>query len=197
MGGRNRSWGYASYNVDDEDDEKLSYTSYENSGRVNRYHDNGDGHHSHSSWDDKKDYEAGEEPNFNRNESGRSENPSSADGCYVTTACMHHYKSNFDDNCYELTILRWLRDNFASEEDKYHYYSVAPIIVEAITQLENSNEIFKNIYENIIVKCIEAIEDKKFKLAYNIYKLSMIKLEKIYAKPVLEQKLVLALKNIN
>ena len=129
------------------------------------------------------------------NVNGKTEKTSGV--CYLTSACMNYFQEKFDDNCYELTILRWLRDNFASEEDKYHYYSVAPIIVEAITQLENSNEIFKNIYENIIVKCIKAIEDKKFKLAYNIYKLNMIKLEKIYAKPVLEQKLVLALKNIN
>ena len=57
--GKNRDWGYASYNVDDEGDERLSYTSYENSGSVNRYHDNGDGGHSHSHWDSKDDYNNG------------------------------------------------------------------------------------------------------------------------------------------
>ena len=37
--------------------------------------------------------------------------------CYLTTACMKYFKENFDDNCYELTVLRWFRDNFVSAED--------------------------------------------------------------------------------
>ena len=43
---------------------------------------------------------------------------------------MKYFKENFDDNCYELTVLRWFRDNFVSKEDIKHYYEVAPIIVE-------------------------------------------------------------------
>lgn len=38
--------------------------------------------------------------------------------CYLTTACMRHFKENFDDNCYELQVLRWFRDNFISERNK-------------------------------------------------------------------------------
>ena len=52
--------------------------------------------------------------------------------CYLTTACMMHYLDNFDDNCYELRVLRWFRDNYVSKEDIETYYKVAPIIVEGI-----------------------------------------------------------------
>ena len=45
---------------------------------------------------------------------------------------MKYFQENFDDNCYELTVLRWFRDNFVSKEDKEHYYEIAPIIVETI-----------------------------------------------------------------
>ncbi len=33
MGGEKRDWGYVSYNVDDENDENLIYTSYEKMGK--------------------------------------------------------------------------------------------------------------------------------------------------------------------
>ena len=62
--------------------------------------------------------------------------------CYLTSACMSHYLTNFDDNCYELTVLRWFRDNFVSKEDIKHYYKTAPMIVEAIEQEQNKDIIY-------------------------------------------------------
>ena len=41
--------------------------------------------------------------------------------CYLTSACMKYFQEKFDDNCYELTVLRWFRDNFVSKEDIQHY----------------------------------------------------------------------------
>lgn len=58
-------------------------------------------------------------------------------GCYLTTSCIKHFKENFDDNCFELTILRWFRDNFVSQDDIEHYYKIAPIIVEGIEKTSN------------------------------------------------------------
>ena len=34
---------------------------------------------------------------------------------------MKYFQENFDDNCYELTVLRWFRDNFVSKEDDKVY----------------------------------------------------------------------------
>ena len=58
--------------------------------------------------------------------------------CYLTSACMKYFQEKFDDNCYELTVLRWFRDNFVSKEDIKHYYEVAPIIVENINNEEKT-----------------------------------------------------------
>lgn len=52
--GSNRDWGYAS----SDDKGNLTYTSYEKSGSVNRYSDNGDGGHSHEHWNSKDDYDS-------------------------------------------------------------------------------------------------------------------------------------------
>ena len=30
---------------------------------------------------------------------------------------MEHFQDEFDDNCHELTVLRWFRDNFVSDEN--------------------------------------------------------------------------------
>ncbi len=61
-----------------------------------------------------------------------TQNKSSGSGCYLTSACMQHLQQNFDDKCYELSLLRWFRDNFVTKEDINHYYEVAPVIVENI-----------------------------------------------------------------
>lgn len=140
-GGKSRDWGFASYDIDKDNgnDPKVIYTSFEKSGKVNQYVDNGDGHHGHHCWTDKDKYENGDEPYYSRNESGEKDNPSEGDvsengGCYLTTACMHHYKNDFDDNCHELRVLRWARDNYISSEEIKHYYQVAPKIVKGRTR---------------------------------------------------------------
>lgn len=117
-GGKSREQGYASY---DEETDTLIYTSYEKDGSVNRYADNKDGGHSHSHWDSKDDYNNGNKPDQHRSESNKSKNPSTGEvqdngGCYLTSACMRHFQDEFDDNCYELSILRWFRDNFVSKK---------------------------------------------------------------------------------
>lgn len=115
-------------------------------------------------------------------------------GCYLTTACMRHFKENFDDNCYELTILRWFRNNFVSQDDIDHYYKTAPIIVEAINQEENNNIIYDYIYDNVVDYCVMQIENGNYEDAYNRYKDSIICFERQFAKPLLEQKFVKVLK---
>lgn len=73
-------------------------------------------------------------------------NEKSSGGCYLTSACMKCFQEKFNDNCYELTVLRWFRDNFVSKEDIDHYYKIAPIIVETINKEEKSSIIYDYIY---------------------------------------------------
>ena len=107
---------------------------------------------------------------------------------------MKNFKENFDDNCYELTLLRWFRDNFVSNEDIKHYYEVAPIIVENINKEEKFNIIYDYIYDNVVNYCVEQIEQGNYDKAYSRYKNSVLTLEKQFARPKLEEKLVKILK---
>lgn len=103
---------------------------------------------------------------------------------------MKHFHKQFDDNCYELNLLRWFRDKFVCKEDIEHYYEIAPIILENINRLDNCNKLYNEIYENVILLCVKAIDNNEHNLAYNIYKNCIINLEEEYAKPELQQKLV-------
>jgi len=126
--------------------------------------------------------------------SDKSDTNSGSGGCYLTSACMKHMQENFDDNCEELTILRWFRDNFVSEEDMNHYYNTAPIIVEAIDELKDNDSIYNYIYNNIVNACVVAIKNGNYEFAYNRYKNSILVLEEQFAKPKLKNRFVKTLK---
>ena len=112
--------------------------------------------------------------------------------CFLTTACMRYMQENFDDNCYELIVLRWFRDNFVSTDDKKHYYDVAPKIVEAIGKEIDSNLIYNYIYDNVVDYCVTQIENGNYNEAYKRYKDSIQLLEKYYISLLTSD-----LKNIN
>lgn len=103
---------------------------------------------------------------------------------------MKFFQEEFDDNCYELTTLRWFRDNFVSKEDIEHYYEVAPKIVEFINNEKYVDAFYKYIYENVVKYCVEKIENKKYEEAYSRYKISIISFEERYLEPTLGTKLL-------
>ena len=111
-------------------------------------------------------------------------------GCYLTTACMKQYLNNFDDNCYELRVLRWFRDNFVSKEDIKHYYEIAPIIVEGIEKEQEKDMVYDYIYDNVVDACVSAIEKGDYEFAYNRYKSSILAFEQTFAKPLLQKRFV-------
>ena len=124
----------------------------------------------------------------------KNDTNSGSDGCYLTSVCMKYFQENFDDNCYEMTVLRWFRDNFVSKEDIEHYYEVAPIIVESINNEEKSDIIYNYIYDNIVDYCVVQIEQGNYDKAYSRYKSSVLTLEEQFAKPSLQQKFVKTLR---
>lgn len=210
--GKNRDWGFASYNVGEDredyddyemtvgdggeededqpqdDDPQIIYTSFENNGKVNQYGDNGDGGHSHYYWEHEEDYQNDKSPDQSRDESNDKPNPDDDEvngmikdkSCYLTTACMHHYKNNFDDNCHELKTLRWFRDKFCTEEQKKRYYAIAPKIIEEINKRSNKNEFYEYMYNKLIQKSVKAIEDGQYDVAMQIYTSHVKALENIY-----------------
>ncbi len=124
----------------------------------------------------------------------KSDTKSSSGGCYLTTACIKQFKEKFDDNCYELTVLRWFRDYYVSSEDILHYYTVAPIIVDAINKEEKSDIIYDYIFDNIVDYCVSQIELGNYEEAYNRYKNSVLWLEEQYVKPFILDKSAKVLK---
>lgn len=126
--------------------------------------------------------------------SDKSDTSSSSGGCYLTSACIRFFQENFDDNCFELNVLRWFRDNFVLQEDIDHYYQIAPIIVEAIDKYENRDFIYNYIYDNIVDYCVTQIENGNYEEAYKRYKDSILFLEEQFAKPFLEENFVKVLK---
>lgn len=135
--------------------------------------------------------------NWSRTDNDRdngTQDKSSGSGCYLTTACMKYFKDQFDDNCYELTVLRWFRDNFVKEEDIKHYYAVAPLIVETINKEEKADMVYDYIYDNIVDYCVSEIEKGNYDKAYSRYKNSVLTLEEQFAKPDLEKRLIKTLK---
>ena len=137
------------------------------------------------------DYDKG---TFTINEKSDGKKTSTDCSCYLTTACMKHRLEQFDDDCEELTILRWFRDNFVSKEDVEHYYKSAPIVVEAINEQEDSDKLYNHIYNCVVRPCVEAIKKGDYEFAYNRYKSSILMLEEQFAKPKLEKRLVKVLK---
>lgn len=98
--------------------------------------------------------------------------------CFLTTACMRYFGRDFDDDCYELRVLRWFRDRYVDKEDIEHYYKVAPAIVEAINEDKNAAIIYEYIYDNVVEYCVEQIETENYDDAYARYKDSVTNFER-------------------
>ena len=82
--------------------------------------------------------------------------------CYITTAvCESQGKA---DDCYELTVLRNYRDGYLASQENgeemiEEYYDLAPTIVKHINAMENSAQIYQEIYETYLQPCIRMIEE--------------------------------------
>lgn len=101
-------------------------------------------------------------------------------GCFLTSACVE--ARGLSDDCYELMVLRKFRDGYmretpTGERDIYEYYRVAPAIVENIRKKDNVAEIFDKIYEELVVPCVELIENGDNEIAYGIYRRAVKKLQ--------------------
>lgn len=133
---------------------------------------------------------------YDINVHGENEKVTNMGNCYLTTACLYHLRENFDDNCEELTILRWFRDNFVKGDDVAHYYKTAPIIVKAIDCYDDCEEIYLKLYNSVILPCVTAIKNHDYTFAYQTYMRCVGILEEIYARPVLEDRLIKSLRLI-
>lgn len=105
-------------------------------------------------------------------------------GCFLTSACVEF--KGLNDDCYELSTLRGFRDYYISqlndgEENIKDYYEHAPIIVENIDKSETRNQIYADMYDNLIIKCIKLIEENELNSAYEVYSNYYSNLKESYA----------------
>lgn len=108
---------------------------------------------------------------------------------------MKYYLNNFDDTCYELTVLRWFRDNFVSKEDIKHYYKIAPIIVGEIDKDNNNDIVYDYIYDNIVDYRVEQIENGNYTDTYRRYKDSILMLERTYVNDKSKKRILIEKSN--
>lgn len=103
--------------------------------------------------------------------------------CYLTTACLRVLMDEFNDDCYELTTLRWFRDRYVATNDIAMYYEIAPLVVMGIEALpaEQQKTIYTQIYEHVVRACIQFIERGDYDSAYKRYKDSILMLQNQFA----------------
>lgn len=101
-----------------------------------------------------------------------SDSGSGGSGCYITTACVEHM--GLDDNCHELNILREYRDKLVEKDESFRskvleYYRRAPLIVQCIDQDADKDTILDDLYENMIRRCVNLLEDGYIEDAKQVY----------------------------
>lgn len=164
-----------------EDGREFKSTPYSNGTgyKYDYYESSTYGNAPHNSTHVKSDLNENWDRTDNNRDTGE-QSSSSGSGCYLTTACMENMLEKFDDDCEELTLLRWFRDNYVSKEDISHYYKVAPTIVSKINAKTNKSAIYHDIYTTVIIPCVEAIKIKNYDFVYKTYKNNVLELESVY-----------------
>ena len=97
----------------------------------------------------------------------------SSGGCYLTTACVEY--RGLPDDCVELTTLRSFRDSYLvsqenGKEEINEYYETAPQIVRAINASGDAGRVYTELYDSVILPCVELIKNGRQQEAYEMYK---------------------------
>ena len=124
-----------------------------------------------------QDFHAWDDPSTG--DRGYHDDKGNTHSCYLTSACLKHFMDNFDDNCHELTVLRWFRDHFVKADDVALYYKVAPLIVEKIDSLpiKEQDDVYASIYKDVVDACVHFIENGQYNDAYERYMRSTLALQ--------------------
>jgi len=111
------------------------------------------------------------------------EHPESG-SCFITTAVCKTL--NKPDDCAELTSLRNFRDTFMQEtpemhEEVHEYYHIAPQICAEIEKSEDcGTKAYTAIWEKYLKPAVDAVEQKQYQEAHDIYKQMVLDLKREY-----------------
>jgi hypothetical protein len=114
------------------------------------------------------------------------EKKSHSGGCLITTACTQ--AKRLPDDCLELRTLRRFRDSYVrnlpnGESVIREYYDVASKIVAAINAQDNAEEVYRDLYERLVLKSIALIRSGRNNEALENYVGVVAELKRRYACP--------------
>ncbi len=92
--------------------------------------------------------------------------------CFITTAVCHTL--GMADNCRELEVLRSFRDTFMQQtprrrDEVKEYYGIAPVIVAAINQQPDADELWRELARRFILPCVKLADGRQFAEAHRLY----------------------------
>lgn len=110
-------------------------------------------------------------------------NSSGGSSCFLSSACIK--SMGLPDDCEELETLRHFRDDRKDRDPVFRdlvdeYYRIAPRIVESINHRENAQEIYSNIYNELVVPCVNLIKQGKEEEAIDLYMNKVRSLEALF-----------------
>lgn len=90
----------------------------------------------------------------------------------MTSACIE--AMGLPDDCEELTTLREFRDTWLIEQPGgqkaiTEYYRIAPGIVDRIRERDDRQEVFQEIYNNLVQPCVVLIKGGRLREAWDLY----------------------------
>ena len=106
--------------------------------------------------------------------------PPAPSKCFLTTACVEW--RGLPDDCLELTLLRWFRDNYVRNIPGgrsliRRYYAMAPAMMIAINCRPDRERILSRIYRTVR-HCVRAIQMENWEAALQEYQGMVLKLRK-------------------
>jgi len=102
-------------------------------------------------------------------------------GCFLSTAvCTTLGKS---DNCYELAILRQLRDTYMQRtpgrrSEVERYYKIAPRIVNSVEKSDDPTAVWQGLAEDHILPIIAIAQKGDFPMAHRLYRCMVLEMER-------------------
>ncbi len=114
----------------------------------------------------------------------KSSGSGNSSGCYLTTACV--VSRGLPDDCEELQTLRAFRDSYLAvlpngQAEIEQYYQMAPGIVATIDKQNNREEIWNQVYTDLVEPCVHMIHAQENEPAHQLYKAYSLELSKKYS----------------